>query len=72
MIVPSMTKQHFEFIADVLNRARAGVVRTGDSRVLDQFDASFVPGIADDLATTNKNFNRERFIAACGVRKDLP
>lgn len=72
MIVPTFSKQHFEFIADVLSRSRRAVQRTGDSHVLAQFDIMFVPEIADDLATTNTKFNRERFIAACGVKESPP
>lgn len=64
------TKQHFEFIADVVKRARTAVVRTGDIHVKAQYDAFFIPILADELAETNSNFDREKFMAACGREPD--
>lgn len=61
---PTFTRQHFEVIADVMHRARTGVMRTGNGHVLAQFDAFFTPAVADELAETNANFNRRRFIDA--------
>lgn len=64
-----MTKAHFEYIADLLARSRKAVTRTGDSHVLAQFDTMFIPMVANELAETNPAFNKDRFIAACGVPK---
>lgn len=61
---PTLTRKHFELIADVMHRARTGVMRTGDGHVLAQFDAFFTPAVARELATTNPNFDAERFIEA--------
>lgn len=67
---PSFTRQHFEFIADVLKRARTAVSRTGDTHVAAQFDAMFVPMVAEELAMTNPRFDKARFIEACGVKRN--
>ena len=64
----TLTRQHFETIADVMHRARTAVMRTGDTHVLAQYDVFFIPMVADELAHTNPKFNRDRFIqAALGV-----
>lgn len=62
---PTLTRQHFEAFADVMHRARTGVMRTGDGHVLAQFDAFFIPLVAKELSATNPAFDPERFIDAC-------
>lgn len=53
-----MTKKDFELIAAVLIAARAYVQHSN----MDFLSRAF----ADALATTNKQFNRDKFLRACG------
>jgi len=46
-----MTRKHFQLIADVLRDSGAA--------------ADLVFAMADALATTNPNFDRDRFLEAC-------
>ena len=63
---PTFTRQHFEFIADALKTARRGLARADAPGLrLIEWDAFFVPSIADELAKTNASFDRKRFIEAC-------
>jgi hypothetical protein len=56
-----VTRKHFELIAETL---RGAVETNADSRdALPTLAAHF----ADALRRTNPNFNRARFLAACGV-----
>jgi hypothetical protein len=48
-----MTRRHFQLIADALRESAA--------------PEHVARAMADALATTNPRFNRERFLAACGV-----
>lgn len=68
----TFTKQHFEVVADVLRRARTGVHRTGDTHVGAQFDAFFVPAVADEMTELNPRFNRAKFIEAVTGQKEQP
>lgn len=52
----AMTRKDFELIAKVLRNAD----EVADEQTLEALAEMF----ADELATTNPNFNRERFIAA--------
>lgn len=63
---PAMTKQHFVFLAEVL------------SAVLDRedFDTrgryyNVLRQFADCLALTNPQFDRRRFLLACGVSEEF-
>ena len=47
-----MTRQHFQFIADVLRNSNA--------------PTDVVLAFADELATTNSRFDREKFLTAAG------
>lgn len=61
----TMQRRHFELIAEVIAERRtvehnyADVVHDELNRIRTTF--------ADRLASTNPNFNRERFLRACGV-----
>lgn len=58
-----MTKKDFELIAGTLRASRPG---EGYARNLLQWNL-IVQRFAEALCATNLNFDRERFIAACGV-----
>lgn len=65
---PAFTRQHFEFIANALKTARAGLARADASGLrLVEWDAFFIPATADALAQTNPRFDRQRFIEACNA-----
>jgi hypothetical protein len=64
-----MSRQHFEFIALQMSAVRTGITRYGSGNFLNQFDFNFIPGLADDLAATNPNFDKAKFIKACGVEE---
>lgn len=55
----TLTRQHFQLIADVLKRAKFNTTELGHRTICEDF--------ADELAKTNPNFNRRRFLTACGV-----
>lgn len=61
-----MTKQDFELIAEVFNDAvqRMSPDPAGDIAFMHRVLAE---DMADALRTTNHNFDRDRFLAACGV-----
>lgn len=52
-----MTKKHFQLVADVVKEIN--VRKAHGPRIAELF--------ADALAATNPLFNREKFLAACGV-----
>ena len=57
----TMSRQHFQFIADVIASQRDN---DPDTKImLDEMSRQF----ADALARTNANFDHERFLRACGV-----
>jgi len=60
-----MTKKDYELIASVLNNAMINASNGTED------DIEFVTGIcndmADELEPTNKYFDRNRFLQACGV-----
>jgi hypothetical protein len=53
----TMTRQHFQLIADVLH----------DAGLTDEDRKYLSTLFANKLATTNPNFDRTRFLKACGV-----
>jgi hypothetical protein len=55
-----MTRKDFELIAAVLKNRRA---LAGDAGAFDTLARDF----AEALAATNKQFNRDRFLRACGA-----
>jgi len=60
----TMTKQHFELVADVINEAEIHTVRGGE--FMRQFIAK---AFAMEAAMINPRFNRERFLKACNVEE---
>ena len=58
-----MTRKDFELIANALRIARQANQQPAHGLGID--DAAFI--LARDLATTNPNFDRARFLKACGV-----
>lgn len=64
---PTMQRRHFELIASAVNDARERHERGyGDRWPL--FGATVIESITDALELTNDNFDRERFLSACGVK----
>lgn len=59
MIVPSMSKRHFEYLAALL----ANYTRLGEPLR----PADVCRDFADALRSTNSQFNPSRFLKACGV-----
>ena len=60
----TMSKKDYQVIADLLHRTRQGITRHNPGLFLMQFDLSFLPMVADELAETNPRFDRQRFINA--------
>lgn len=60
----TMTRQHFALIAKTLNDEFHHVACGQDQRDMVRSVAQF---FASALAPTNPNFNRARFLRACGV-----
>jgi hypothetical protein len=60
-----MTRKDFELIAMTLKDTTEGFDADGDCRFGVEVAAL---NLADALATTNPRFDRERFLAACGVQ----
>lgn len=57
----TMTRQHFALIAETI----AGLE---DSHVIGEREREFIAArFASQLSNTNPNFNRARFLRACGV-----
>lgn len=65
---PSMTRQHFELIAEVFAELRPGFGFAHEVRSerYCQWEKS-VFAMRDALARTNPSFNPQRFLRACGV-----
>jgi len=59
-----MTRKDFQLIADVL---KPWITRDGTPGVEDALCASIARDFADKLASTNPNFDRARFLSACGA-----
>lgn len=60
----TMTRQHFALIADVLKDSLQHNACGEDQRAMCD---TIAHNMASALRTTNPNFNRERFLKACGV-----
>jgi hypothetical protein len=58
---PAMTRQHFQFIADVIRESNPPFKGTSKQIIREQMAEEF----ANELAGTNPNFDRVRFMAAC-------
>lgn len=63
--MPTMTRQHFQLIADVLktNKQSAADTLGGGS----SHHELIVREFAEALARTNPNFKRDRVLKACGI-----
>lgn len=59
------SRQHYEVLARVLHRELEIAEALGDLHRLDCVK-SVVRAVADELDAVNVNFNRKRFLAACG------
>ncbi len=60
----TMTRQHFQLIADVLRKTQEDNTPSGMTNELcSQIASTF----ANELAKTNPGFKRDRFLKACGV-----
>lgn len=62
----TMQRRHFELIAESLRSAKPMPHDTDQSARLSQW-VSTCNRFARDLNATNPQFNRERFLRACGV-----
>lgn len=60
-----MTRKDFQLVADVIARLSADFNNGGEDTVSLSLVAE---EMADALATTNPNFDRARFLTACGVK----
>ena len=60
-IVPSMSRGHFQFIADTIKGMPSHSVSLRSAKM------SVANSFADALAATNEKFNRDLFLKACGV-----
>ena len=63
----SLTKKHFDALAAALSNTRPGV--GSKSSLLDWQWKSDVGTVANVCARFNPNFDRARFLAACGVEE---
>ena len=65
-----MTKKDFELIAATLKATRPPQQMENEFAISQQTMQHLIicREIADALATTNPRFDRERFLAACGVQ----
>lgn len=60
-----MTKKHYEAIAKIIQLYKA-IESHSDKRMC----YYIAHDLADYFQTDNKNFNRERFLEACGIIKE--
>lgn len=70
MIVPSMSAKHSKFIAETLRSLtpeRTDDTAPSDWRKFNSDRCEIAEVFADRLAATNSQFNREKFLKACGV-----
>jgi hypothetical protein len=72
----TMTKQHFELVAQVLDHRRGAAPMEGiDPAWMAGFRAAhdvLAEDFAHRFADTNPRFDRERFLRAAGVESDTP
>lgn len=55
-----MTRKDFKLIASVLKKEREEWLYSGDANII-------ASDFAEALATTNPNFDKSKFLEACGV-----
>ena len=63
MSAPSMTKQHFAYLAEIV-REQMSLADSDNQR---ENVTHFALVLSFKLAATNQSFDRERFLIACGV-----
>jgi len=63
MSAPKMTRMHFQCIADTLR-----TLKPKDGSAATRMWVTTVYLFASDLAQTNSQFKRERFLRACGAQ----
>jgi hypothetical protein len=63
-----MQRRHFEVIANALNKSISRFSNSPSGPwYMKEEGRAICEDTADALASTNPNFNRSRFLAACGV-----
>jgi len=62
MTTPKMTRMHFQCIADTLH-----TLKPKDGSAATRMWETTVYLFASDLAQTNSEFKRDRFLRACGL-----
>lgn len=60
----TMQRRHFELIAETLAASKPAILR--DRKAYNAW-LEVLNAFADMLASTNRNFDRARFLRACGV-----
>ena len=60
-----LTRKHFQMIADAVSETRS--CDPGEQTTWRWACDDLSRTLANKLATTNPNFNRQRFLEACGV-----
>lgn len=64
----TLQRRHYEVIAAAVKGARTRATEGGNYQDRqDMIDFFFLPALAEELAQTNPQFDRERFVKACGV-----
>ena len=64
-----MSRKDFVAIANIINKYTDPGAAAGYDEGVSNGAAFVADELADYLATTNQNFDRERFLTACGVGK---
>lgn len=62
-----MTKKHFVELATTIKQANIRSTRENGSYTSEHFSKANIGVIADFCQSQNAQFDRERFLAACGV-----
>jgi hypothetical protein len=63
-VTPAFTRRHYQQIADAIDGARAGFDHDGACRFGVEYVAEALSAL---FAEDNPRFNRQRFMAACGI-----
>ena len=64
-----MTKKHFDALATALADAYSETFRDSDHEVAQEYVKATILKVASVCARFNPNFDRARFLAACGVEE---
>ena len=65
----SLSRKHFIAISEDINRVMSADMRFQDSR--DEAFSEFVEGLCYYFKQENPNFDRDRFVKACGFENGL-